>query len=302
MTPDDQVSPTMPMPSSSDGIAPSRLRVDVAGRSEKGTRARNEDAFVIYRLGRFMECVGTSLPEDHLPQHVNEGSHLLIVGDGIGGAAGGDLASRTAMMTLVESILRSPKWALKLDDPATRETEIEELMTRSRAYMQGMHAAIRERQQRDPEYRGMGTTFTSAYCVGNDMFIMHVGDTRAYSLRNGRIFRITHDHTIAQAYADIGRIDPSEVDRHPLNHVLTRAVGGPDDTLAPDMHHRDIEDGDRLVLCSDGLTKVVNEAEIAAILAAHPTSAAASAALVELALERGAPDNVTLVVAGFRVE
>ena len=300
---DEQPNPPAPAtPFVDAGIATSRVHADIAALTDTGARANNEDAYVVYRLGRFMERVASNLPEGDLPERVDDAGHLLIVGDGVGGAAGGEVASRTAMLSLVDQILASPKWALKLDDPATRETEIRELIARSRAYLQQMHAVIRERQAQDARYEGMGTTFTSAYTVGGDLFIMHVGDSRAYVLRSGRLFRITRDHTIAQEYADRGRLGQSEVDEHPLSHVLTRALGGPVDLLESDTHHRDIEDGDRLLLCSDGLTKVASEDDIAATLKAHPASADACRALVDLALARGGPDNVTVIVAGYVVE
>lgn len=297
-----EVPPMTTTPFVETGIATSRVHADIAALTHQGGRPNNEDAYVVYRLGRFMECISSNLPAGDLPARYTDSGHLMIVGDGVGGAASGEVASRTAMMTLVEQILRSPKWALKLDDPATRETEIQELIARSRAYLQQMHEVIRERQLVDPRYEGMGTTFTSAYTVGGDLFIMHVGDSRAYVLRSGRLFRITHDHTLAQEYADLGQLRQSEVEKHPLGHVLTRALGGPTDTLESDTHHRDVEDGDRLLLCSDGLTKVASEADIATTLLEHTTSAAACRALIDLALARGGPDNITVIVAGYQVE
>ena len=283
------------------GIAASRVTADLAALTHAGSRPNHEDAFAVFRLGRYLECVTSSLPADDLPRRQDEAGHLLMVGDGIGGTAGGEVASRTAMQAMVEAVMRAPRWALKLDDPNTRESEIQGLMARTRGYLQYMHAVIRERQQADPALARMGTTMTMAYAVGGDLFIMHVGDSRAYVLRGGRFIRITHDHTVAQAYADQGRLGQDEVAEHPLSHVLTRAVGGPGESIEGDTHHRDIEDGDRLVLCSDGLTTVATEDEIAAALAAQPTSAAACRALVDLALARGAPDNVTVIVAGYTV-
>jgi protein phosphatase len=283
------------------GIPTSRVHADIAALTHTGARPNNEDAYVVYRLGRFMELESSNLPEGDLPARYEDSGHLLIVGDGVGGAEGGEVASHTALLTLVGSILRSPKWALKLDDPATRETEIRELIERSRAYLQRMHAAIRERQALDPRYEGMGTTFTSAYTVGGDVFIMHVGDSRAYVLRRGRLIRITHDHTLAQEYADLGNLGQAEVATHPLSHVLTRALGAPTETLMCDTHHRDIEDGDRLMLCSDGLTTVASEDDIAAVLKANAASKDACRALIELALARGGPDNITVIVAGYDV-
>ncbi|MEO5988062.1 MAG: protein phosphatase 2C domain-containing protein [Candidatus Eisenbacteria bacterium] len=296
-----EVQPMTTTPFVETGIATSRVHADIAALTHQGARPNNEDAYVVYRLGRFMECVSSNLPKGVLPARYDDSGHLMIVGDGVGGAASGEVASRTAMLTLVHGILRSPKWALKLDDPDTREGEIQELIARSRAYLQQMHEVIRERQEQDPRYEGMGTTFTSAYTVGGDLFITHVGDSRAYVLRAGRLFRITRDHTLAQEYADLGRLRQAEVEKHPLGHVLTRALGGPTDILESDTHHRDVEDGDRLLLCSDGLTKVASEADISAAMMAHASSEAACRALVDLALARGGPDNITVIVAGYQV-
>jgi serine/threonine protein phosphatase PrpC len=301
---DDNENQSVPAPATpfvETGISTHRVRADIAALTHPGARPNNEDAYIVYRLGRFMECMSSNLPPGDLPAWYDDSGHLLLIGDGLGGAASGEVASRTALLSLVEQIQRSPKWALKLDDPATREAEIHELIARSRAYLQQMHATIRERQADDPRHRGMGTTFTSAYTVGGDLFVMHVGDSRAYSLRGGRLFCITRDHTVAQEYADAGRLAQSEVDQHPLSHVLTRAIGGPMDKLESDTHHRDIEDGDRLLLCSDGLTKVASEADIEATLLANPGSEAACRALVDLALARGGPDNITVIVAGYTV-
>ena len=301
MSASNPVPPVPGVPFVDTGIATSRVHADVAALTHPGARSNNEDAYVVYRIGRFMERVSSNLPERDLPKRYDDSGHLLIVGDGVGGAAGGEVASRTALHSLVNEIVRSPKWALKLDDPTTRESEIRELVERSRAYLQHMHTVIRERQAADPRYEGMGTTFTSAWAVGGDLFIMHVGDSRAYVLRRGRLVRITHDHTVAQEYADLGQLGQAEVAKHPMSHVLTRALGAPSDTIVSDMHHRDIEDGDRLLLCSDGLSAVASEDDIAAALKANPSSEAACKALVELALARGGPDNITVIVAGYSV-
>jgi PPM family protein phosphatase len=298
---ENQIPPVPATPFVDSGIPSSRVHADIAALTHPGRRSENEDAYVVYRLGRFMELESSNLPEGDLPARYEDSGHLLIVGDGVGGAEGGEVASRTALLTLVASILRSPKWALKLDDPATRENEIRELIERSNAYLQRMHTAIRERQIRDPRYEGMGTTFTSAYTVGGDVFIMHVGDSRAYVLRRGRLIRITHDHTLAQEYADLGNVGQSEVAKHPLSHVLTRALGAHTETLTSETHHRDIEDGDRLLLCSDGLTRVASEEDIATALQANGSSKDACRALIELALARGGPDNITVIVAGYTV-
>ncbi len=285
------------------GAPSSRVRVDVGALTHQGkVREFNEDAYVILRTGRYLQRVASSIPESDLPSRFEDAGHLMIVADGLGGHEAGDVASRTALVTTVQLILRSPKWALKLDDPATREAEIQELIARSRIYLASVHAALREQAARDPQLAGMGTTFTGAYALGTDLFVLHVGDSKAYLFREGALRKITRDHTVAQEYADLGAIAQEEVSRHRMHHVLTRAVGGPDEELEGDTHHLGIAHGDRLLLCSDGLTDMADEKDIAAVLAAHAVSEDACRALVDLALERGGRDNVTVIVAGFTIE
>ncbi|HTR98062.1 MAG TPA: protein phosphatase 2C domain-containing protein [Candidatus Acidoferrales bacterium] len=284
-----------------DALPSGRVHAEVAARTHSGSRPNNEDAYGIYRIGRFLERVSSNVSTDAAPGRYEDSGNLLVVADGLGGAGGGEVASATALRSIVDMVLRSPKWALKLDDPETRDAEIESLMTRSRGYLQRMHALIREQQASDPRLAQMGTTLTAAYTVGLDLFVLHVGDSRAYVLRRGRLHRITHGHTLAQQYADHGVLPQAAVDAHPLAHVLTRAVGAPVDTLEVDTHHGGIEHEDRLLLCSDGLTKIANDDEIAGVLHGAQGSDAACAALIDLALARGAPDNVTVVVATFSV-
>jgi len=199
-------------------------------------------------------------------------------------------------------ILQSPKWAMRFDDPATREREIRELASRARAYLQGAEAEIRRRVSDDPSLAGMGTTLTGAYTAGADMFVQHVGDSKAFVLRDGVLRKITRDHTVAQEYADLGVIPQEDVAGHRLHHVLTRAVGGGGDEAQSDFHHWGLHDGDRLLLCSDGLTDMVAEEDITRLLVAHPLSADACRALVDAALEAGGLDNVTVIVASFRID
>lgn len=279
------------------------VRADIFALSHQGhVRDANEDSYAVFRMGRFLERMMSSVPESDLPSRFEESGHLMIVADGLGGHEAGDVASRTALVTAFQLIFRSPKWALKFDDPATRNTEIREMVSRARGYLDHVHAELRERAAGDPRLAGMGTTFTGAYAVGGDLFVLHVGDSKAYLFREGGLQKITHDHTVAQEYADQGVIQQEDVATHRMHHVLTRAVGGPDERLQGDMHHHTISHGDRLLLCSDGLTDMTREDEIAGILARQAGSEAACRALVALALERGGRDNVTVIVAGYSVE
>ena len=285
-----------------DGAAPPvHVTVDASALSDRGrVRENNEDAYFVFRMGRYLERVASNIPEPLLPSRYEAGSHLMIVADGLGGHEAGDVASRSALVTTIEMIFRSPRWALRLDDPATRDQEIRAMLERSKGYFAGVHAAIRDQAAGDPALAGMGTTLTGAYTVGRDLFVQHVGDSKAYLLRDGSMRRITHDHTVAQEYADLGMIPQEQVATHHLHHVLTRAMGGPHSELKMDTYYVQLRDGDRLLLCSDGLTDMAEEVEIAEVLTAHPASADACRALVELALECGGRDNVTVIVAGFR--
>jgi len=290
-------------PSHAEGlIAPSRVRVEIAALTDIGrVREINEDAYLVSRIGRYLERLSSNLPETLVP-HVEESGYIMIVADGMGGVEGGEVASRMALTALIKEMLRSSKWALNLDNPSTRDTEIRELTERAKRYLAAMHDAVRDRAARDPQLAGMGTTYTGAYSLGSDLFALHVGDSKAYLFRNGALLKITHDHTVAQRYADMGMISPEEVATHRMHHVLTRAVGGPDEELEGDLHHLEIRHGDRLLLCSDGLTDMAREEEIAAVLDAQPTSGGASQALVDLALERGGRDNVTVILSNYTAE
>lgn len=281
-------------------LSPAHVRIDIAARTDRGrVREGNEDAFLVYRVGRYLDRVASNVPEADLPPHFEDVGHLMIVADGLGGHEAGDVASRSALYTTLQLILRAPRWALKLDDPATRDAELRDLMSRGRTYLSGVHAALRHQADRDPALAGMGTTLTGAYALGLDLLVLHVGDSKAYRWNGTLLERITRDHTVAQEYADMGMIPQDQVPNHHMHHVLTRALGGPDDQLEGDMHHLVLQPGDRVLLCSDGLTDLTTEADISGILGTHPTSQAACDALVELALERGGRDNVTVIVAGF---
>lgn len=284
-------------------IVPQNVRTEVFALSHQGhVRDANEDSFAVFRMGRFMERVSSSVPESDLPSRFEESGHLMIVADGLGGHEAGDVASRTALVTAFQLIYRSPRWALKLDDPSTRDSEIRDMQARGRAYLRQVHAELRHQAAGDARLAGMGTTFTGVYVVGRDLFVTHVGDSKAYLFRAGSLNKITHDHTVAQEYADQGMIAQEEVETHRMHHVLTRAIGGPDENLEGDMHHVGIHQGDRLLMCTDGLTDMAKDDEIAGVLERHPRSEDACRALVALALERGGRDNVTAIVARFTLE
>ena len=146
---------------------------------------------------------------------------MLIVADGMGGHAGGEVASLLAIATLINIILHAPEWIMRLD-----EEHAERLMDRAVARYRVVHEALQERARLDPRLRGMGTTMTAAYSLGRDLFVAQVGDSRAYRFRDGTLQLLTRDQTQAQMLADEGVIRQQDVARHRLRHVLTSALGG----------------------------------------------------------------------------
>jgi protein phosphatase len=294
---------TPPVRSGDTAPRPLRVRADIAALTHQGlVRETNEDSYIVFRLGRFLERVTSNIPESELPSRSEESGHLMMLADGMGGHQSGEVASRSALMKALQLIIRSPRWALNLTDPDTREKEIHDLLARSRGYLAAVHAALREQAQGDSKLEGMGTTLTGAYTVGADLFVLHVGDSKAFLVRGGQMRKITHDHTVAQRYADLGVIPQEAVPGHNMQHVLTRAIGSPTSELQGDLHHVGLESGDRILLCSDGLTDMASEAEILGVLSSRPGSEAACRGLVDLALVGGGRDNVTVIVAGYQLE
>lgn len=209
------------------------------------------------------------------------GQHLLVVCDGMGGHAGGDIASSVALGRLVA-----------LDGDSYGGESLSRLATTLRE----ANADIAHRAEDEPVLQGMGTTATILMRYDGKLALAHIGDSRGYLLRDGELSRITRDHTFVQSLVDEGRITAGEAEQHPQRNIVTRVLSGhPDDE--PDLSVREARVGDRYLLCSDGLTGVVSDATIAETLTDGSDPARCADALVEMALRGGAPDNVTCVVA-----
>jgi PPM family protein phosphatase len=273
------------------------VHVEFAALSDPGkVRQNNEDHYLIARVSRSFRSLDTNMPAGELPEPTDDVAYGMVVADGMGGMAAGEKASQLAIRTGVELVLNSPRWATKID-----EEEARQLIARMRDYFRKVDTAVIGQARADRGLRGMGTTLTLAYSVGIDVFIVHVGDSRAYIYRKGRLEQLTRDHTVAQDLADVGAIKPEEVHRHATRHVLTNFVGGPSHGVDPEIATLQVQDGDFLLLCSDGLTEMVEDAEIETILEDAGTSAAAAKALIARALANGGRDNVTVILARYDV-
>jgi protein phosphatase len=275
----------------------SRIRVDVAALSNTGHhRSNNEDHFFVGRLGRTLETLISSLPTGDVPELAEEVNHVMILADGMGGHAAGEVASRMAISTLIGLALDIPDWFFKVDDAHAPEIE-----RRSRERVQEVGAILLERSQEDEALHGMGTTLTVVRSIGRDLLITHVGDSRAYVLRAGSLHRLTRDHTYAQLLVDTGQLAPDEVADSRHRHILTNALGGSCGDVEVDTDLLRLENGDRLLLCSDGLTDLVDDLTITEILRDAPRANDACERLVQRALDNGGRDNVTAIVAIYRI-
>jgi len=210
------------------------------------------------------------------------GAHLFVVADGMGGHAGGDVASAIAAKRIAEA---------DTEYPSVRDAEF--------SLQQALIAAnslLAETVFEHSELTGMGTTVSSILRVGNQVAVAHIGDSRIYLFRDGELTQITADHTFVQRLVDSGRITPEEAAVHPRRSVLMRVLGDVDAAPEIDTAIFDTKPGDRWMLCSDGLSSYVTDDKMASILATVRTATGAADRLVKESLDHGAPDNVTVVL------
>lgn len=211
------------------------------------------------------------------------GPHLLVIADGMGGHAGGDVASSLAIGELAA-----------LDGESHGSDDALEHLS---AAVRAAHRELLTRVGEEPELSGMGTTVTALLRAGGRLALAHIGDSRGYVLRDGALVQITHDHTFVQTLVDEGRITIEEAEQHPQRSVLMRVLSDVVEDVEPDLSMREARVGDRYLLCSDGLSGVVSFDTLQETLATGKPPEDTCEALVQLALRSGAPDNVTCIVA-----
>jgi PPM family protein phosphatase len=223
-------------------------------------RDHNEDAFVTFEA--------------------EDGAVVLVVADGMGGHLAGEVASAMAI-EVVQRELNQPAGDPSGSLQATIEHANEEIWTEA---------------ERDPEKTGMGSTIVAAIVVGNQAYLANAGDSPAYLVRDGQAEQITHDHGLVAEQVAAGLIREEDADQHPFRHILTRCLGAESKVEVELYPPREIQDGDVLVLCSDGLTEHVSKRELAALVKSESPEEIAQG-LVDVANQRGGHDNITVVVA-----
>jgi PPM family protein phosphatase len=239
-------------------------RLDVAASTDRGqVRERNEDAMLA-------------------------GETVFAVADGMGGHLAGDVAAATAL---------EPVRALDgrvFPDAATAQAALLDAILAA-------NAAVVRKAADEPGLRGMGTTLTATIVEGRRLHVGHVGDSRAYLIRDGEMTQLTRDHTLVAHLIEEGQITEEEAASHPHRSIITRAIGV-DVDLEIDTLTIDLQDGDEVILCSDGLTGPVDDEQIRDVLVAEEDVIAAAEALVELANEHGGPDNITVVLLRYEAD
>jgi serine/threonine protein phosphatase PrpC len=209
------------------------------------------------------------------------GPRLLAIADGMGGQAAGEVASSEVISTIV---------ALDDDVPGS------DILTSLGTAVQRANDQLRMMVEEDPQLEGMGTTLTALLWTGQRLGLVHVGDSRAYLLRDGVLTQITQDHTWVQRLVDEGRITEEEATTHPQRSLLMRALGS-GDHVEPDLSIREVRAGDRYLICSDGLSGVVSHQTMEDTLASYQGPQETVQELIQLALRGGGPDNITVIIA-----
>ena len=279
------------------GAEPGRRHVVASARTDVGRqRSENQDAFTLTPLGDAAvrpdrggsgPNTGTVVPVSARLDATAPG-FLFVVADGMGGAAAGEIASRLAVTTLDQVVASG--WE---EHPPDTAAALGELMSEAVSEANGR---IHDWAERHREYRGMGSTLTALGLLGPTAIVRHVGDSRAYLVRDGEVRQITEDQTVAQKLVESGSLSPEEALESRQSHVLLRALGTePEVEAQPEAI--ELRDGDGLLLCTDGLSHLVPPTRIAEILRAAPDPATAVDRLIEGANDGGGHDNITVVFA-----
>lgn len=288
---DSEVGRALPGPYSSE------VDVDVFAISHQGHgRSENEDHFLVVRVGRNLETVFSNLIANRAGDRFEETGYGMIVADGVGGEAAGEVASDEAIFGFLNLALRTPDWQFRWG-PKEKNT----VMWRMQDRFRRVNSALLEQAASHAALNGMSTTMTAALSHGKDLIIGHIGDSRAYLLRDGKLQRLTRDHTLDESLPDKGPSSESGGLLAELSNVLMQALGANEGDCKPDILDLVLEDGDQLLLCTDGLTDMVDDETIEAILNRDTTAAAAGRSLVDLALSNGGHDNVTVIIAHYRI-
>jgi protein phosphatase len=270
------------------GSKGSGIRIRVFGKTDVGrTREHNEDCFLVADLTHQKASLLPEVREHHLGP---KGS-LFVVADGMGGAAAGEVASQMAANGIYQHMVDT--WV------ADAEITPQKFAYRLKEAVEGTNTQIHEYAKEHPQNRGMGTTATVVGILEDYLYLTQVGDSRAYLVRDGTGIQLTKDQSLMQRLVDAGELTEEEAERSERRNIILQALG-PDPKVRVDLTNQQIRRGDAILICSDGLSGQVTREEIAAAVSqADEDLVDTCSRLIDLANERGGPDNITVVVARF---
>lgn len=270
---------------------------EVFGLTDRGqTRLVNEDQFLIAQLDPSAWIHQASLRlDDNTRLFGHSRGRLLLVADGMGGHASGKAASLIAVQFAVNHVLNAMPWFVEPDETGEKALE-----TALRRTLQRCQDAIVRLSQGNPQREGMGSTLTMAYACWPSLYVAHAGDSRCYRLRGSDLERITTDQTVAQLVRDQDGVDSSVTGDPGLGEVLWNALGAGSDQLLSEVYKTRLRIGDALLLCTDGLTRYLDDQDLREVLQGNSSAEEACRTLVETANRRGGADNITAVVAYIR--
>jgi protein phosphatase len=265
----------------------SPVRVSVFGKSDLGrSRDHNEDTFLVADL-----TTGNASLQPEVRNHdIGPRGSLFMVADGMGGAAAGELASAMATDVIYHHL--STAWAQDPNPTAGR------FAYRMKEAVELANERLYTYAREHPEVRGMGTTVTAAGVFGDDLYLTQIGDSRGYLVRNGEAIQLTKDQSLMQRLVDAGELTPEEAEQSERRNIILQALG-PDPRVKVDLTRQTLRKGDVLIICSDGLSGLVKREEFAQLAGKNPDLPELCSSLIDLANERGGPDNITVVAARF---
>ncbi len=280
---------TTPNPSAS-ATPRGDITAHVLGRTDVGrTREHNEDAFLVADLS-----AGTvSDQAEAVTYTLGPRGALFMVADGLGGAAAGEIASGMAVDIVLQELRRT--W---VNVPATDPDAFAHALKKA---CELANTRIYEYAMKNPDHRGLGTTATIAGLLGNTLYLVQVGDSRAYIVRGGVAQQITKDQSLMQRLIEAGELTAEEAEQSERRNIILQALG-PEPVVKIDLTHQPVRRGDLLVLCTDGLSGQVRKEEIARIVVEERDLTTAGQTLIDRANENGGPDNITVVIAHLEGE
>ena len=287
------MSPPLPSPHDSPPPEP-EVEVTFGARSSRGPlRFKNDDHYMVLRLGKYQDTLLTSIPNDDVSRRFDEWGYGMVVADGLGN--GGETASRLAVSTLVHLALSFGKWHVRVDVPIA-----EEVMERADRFYRAVDATLV--QAGHDSSRALQSTLTAVFTAGADLFFAHVGHSRAYLFRSDQLIQLTRDHTREPEPGLTRTLTAVAGGTRDVHHVVTEALGREGASVPRiDIERLGLLDGDVILVCTNGLTDVVDDARIAKVLELHPMPDDQCRALVELAAASGGQDDVTVIAAHYRI-